>query len=82
MNHRFSEGILQVATGEKYQDEAIANVKRFRPYLNNRPITLITDNPERIPSGLYDRVIEHKQAKQSYRDKILPLLPKSVKDRL
>ena len=72
---RFShEGILQIATGERYQDEAVSAVARIRPFVNGRPITLVTDKPELVPKGLFDTVILHPQPKKSYRDKILPLL--------
>ena len=33
------EGVLQVATGKKHQEEAICCVQRIRPYLNNKPVT-------------------------------------------
>ena len=68
------ECVIQVATGNRHQDEAILSVERIRPCLNGRPIILVTDNPERIPLGLYDRVIIHPEPQESYRDKILPLL--------
>ena len=68
------EGIIQIATGKKHQDEAVICAKRIRPYINDRPITLETDNPERIENGLFDRVVRHPDARNSYRDKILPLL--------
>lgn len=68
------EGVLQIATGDKHQKEAFASVKRIRPYLNNRPITLVTDKPEKVPPNLFDKVIIHPQPKLSYRDKISPLL--------
>ena len=68
------EGVLQVATGDKYRDEAIASVERIRPFLNGRPITLVMDKPESVPIGFFDTVIAHPQPEQSYRDKIMPLL--------
>ena len=49
MMRESSEGVLQVATGDKYIEEAIQSVPRIRPYLNGRPITLVTDNLEIIP---------------------------------
>ena len=74
MKHLYQEGVLQVATGNRHRDEAIASVQRIRPYLNGRPITLVTDNADLVPAGLFDRVVIHRQSQQSYRDKILPLL--------
>ena len=68
------EGILQVATGQRYREEAIDSVQRIRPFLNGRPITLVTDNPAKVPSGFFDTVLMHPQPRRSYRDKILPLL--------
>ena len=53
------EGYLQVATGKRHQDEAIGCVQRIRPFLRNRPITLVTDQPDRIPEGFFDTVIAH-----------------------
>ena len=74
MMRESSEGVLQVATGDKYIEEAIQSVPRIRPYLNGRPITLVTDNLEIIPPELYDNVVLHPVPQQSYRDKILPLI--------
>ena len=68
------EGVLQVATGRRHRDEAIASVPRIRPFLNGRPIALVTDKPEYFPDGLFDKIILHRQPRKSYRDKILPLL--------
>ena len=65
------EGVLQVATGVQHQNEAIASAEQIRPYLNGRPITLVTDNPERIPPNLYDQILMHSQPRSSCRDKIL-----------
>ena len=74
MIHSCQEGVLQVATGDRHRNEAIASVQRIRPYLNGRPITLVTDNPNLVPKGLFDRIITHNQSQKSYRDKIMPLL--------
>ena len=74
MRSLISEGVLQVATGERHRDEAINSVERIRPYLNGRPISLVTDKPEQVPPGIFDRVVKHRDPQKSYRDKILPLL--------
>ena len=58
------EGVLQVATGKKHQEEAICCVQRIRPYLNNKPVTLVTDNPENIPSGSFDNIVIHPEPKK------------------
>jgi len=69
-----SEGVLQVATGARHREEAIASLGRIRPHLNGRPICLVTDAPHLIPDGLFDQVIHHQQPVLGYRDKITPLL--------
>ena len=65
-----SKGILYVATGKIYIEEAIRaalSCKRF----NNYPIALVTDSNEYLlPNGLFDQVII-KGANYSYRDKLL-----------
>ena len=72
---RFAEeGILQVATGERYREEAVNSVQRIRPFLKGRPITLVTDKPEQVPPGVFDDVLMHPHPQKNYRDKILPLL--------
>ena len=68
------EGVLQVATGERYREEALASVARIRPYLNGRPITLVTDDSQYVPTGFYNKIIVHPDPQKNYRDKILPLL--------
>lgn len=74
MINRCREGILQIATGRKYRDEAISSARRIRPFINGRPITLVTDKPELVPAGIFDSLILHPQPQNSFRDKILPLL--------
>ena len=64
MKHSCQEGVLQVATGDRHRNEAIASVQRIRPYLNGRPITLVTDNPNLVPKGLFDRIITHNQSQK------------------
>ena len=74
MTFMSNEGVIQIATGNRHQQEAFLSVERIRPYLNGRPITLVTDRPHLVPSGLYDKVVVHRQPQKTYRDKILPLL--------
>ena len=74
MRKMYKEGVLQVATGNRHREEAISSVHRIRPFLNGRPITLVTDQPGQIPVGLFDEILIHSDPKRSYRDKILPLL--------
>ena len=68
------EGILQVATGKRHREEVINSVERIRPHINGRPITLVTDKREQFPEGLFDSILIHTDPRQSFRDKILPLL--------
>ena len=73
-----SEGVLQVATGERHRDEAINSVERIRPYLNGRPISLVTDKPEQVPPGIFDRVVKHRDPQKAteirfYRFYIFPI---------
>ena len=72
MTFMSNEGVIQVATGNRHQQEAFLSVERIRPYLNGRPITLVTDKPHLVPPGLYDKVVVHRQPQKTYRDKILP----------
>ena len=74
MRRLITEGVIQVATGSRYLNEAINSVSRIRPFLCGRPITLVTDKPKFVPVGLFDSVITHPCPKYSYRDKISPLL--------
>ena len=74
MSFLATEGVIQVATGDRHQDEAISSVRRIRRFLNSRPMILVTDNPDRVPSGLFDKVLLHPRPLYSYRDKIMPLL--------
>ena len=74
MRRFIREGVLQVATGERYRAEAVKSVERIRPFLNGRPIALVTDKYERVFEEVFDRIIIHPSPKKSYRDKILPLL--------
>ena len=43
------EGILYVATGARYADEAAQSIKSVRKF-SNLPITVFTSHPERIPN--------------------------------
>ena len=61
MTFMSNEGVIQVATGNRHQQEAFLSVERIRPYLNGRPITLVTDKPHLVPPGLYDKVVVHRQ---------------------
>lgn len=65
-----TRGILYVATGIKYLEEAILSAESCKEH-NNYPIALITDNADhKVPDGLFDHIII-KEATYSYRDKLL-----------
>jgi len=64
------KGILYVATGLTYVNEAIIAATSCKKH-NNYPIALITDNDGyNLPAGLFDHIII-KPARFSYRDKLL-----------
>jgi len=70
MKDNFSRGILYIATGQKYIDEAIQSAGSCKEH-NHVAIALITDRQDYIlPSGLFDQVII-KDAQFSYVDKLL-----------
>lgn len=71
---RSSEGLLFIATGLPYLQEAIAAAQASRPFLKGRPIAVVTDAVELAQqSGCFDQVIVHSQPVGGYRDKIPPL---------
>ena len=67
MISRCREGILKLQPGKKYRDEAISSAQRIRPLINGRPITLVTDKPALVPSGIFDSLILHPQPQNSFR---------------
>jgi len=71
---RAGEGVLFVATGPAYIEQAAASANASRPRLGGRPIAIVVDDPglaER--TGAFDRVIPHTEARRDFRDKIPPL---------
>lgn len=69
------QGLLYVATGAAYLQEAAASARASRPFLDGRPIALVCDNPDQARQlGVFDRVLAHPAPCGSYRDKIAPLL--------
>ena len=40
------QGLLYVATGEAYLEEAAASARASRPFAGNRAIAVVCDNPE------------------------------------
>jgi len=70
-----SEGVLFVATGDRFLAEAAASAIASRPFLSGRPIVLVSDNPPAAHDlNVFDQVLEHPDPCRSYRDKIAPLL--------
>jgi len=67
-----SRGVLYVATGKKYLDEAVTSaqsVKTFMPHLHT---TIFTDDPD-FHSACFDEIRHIKNPQYSYIDKIEPL---------
>ncbi len=72
--HKNPEGVLLIATGDRHIEEAIQAVSRIKFHLQNRPISLVTDQPNSIPLGIFEAVYTHPNPTISYRDKIPPLI--------
>ncbi len=69
------EGIVFVATGARFIEEAAANARAARPHLGGRPIAIVTDDVAAARSaGCFDRQLPHPDPRRSYRDKIPALL--------
>ena len=69
------EGVLFVATGCRYLQEAASSANASRPWLDGRPIAVCTDQPILAQEiGAFDHVYSHPQPRGNYRDKIAPLL--------
>lgn len=71
---RCPEGVLFVATGDRYIEEAAESANASRPRLGRRPIAISTDDPALAErTGAFDRVLAHAEARRDFRDKIPPL---------
>jgi len=69
------EGILYIATGKKFLQEAAENAKAGRKQIGSRKIAIVTDNiAEAEITGCFDICIIHPDPRLSYRDKIPPLI--------
>ena len=68
-------GIVYVATGDKYIDEAIFSASLTRTHTRH-PIYIITDNPHNpnLAQSCFTKIIQHPSPKYSYRDKISALV--------
>ena len=69
------EGILYVATGVRYLEEAAQNARAGRSHVGGRPIAVMTDDVEAARElGCFDLCLPHPDPRRSYRDKIPPLI--------
>jgi hypothetical protein len=62
------EGIVYVARGQRYVDEALNSAKSVRKVMSKFPITLFTD--QEVSSDLFDNIIQIDKPHQSRVDKI------------
>jgi len=69
------QGLLYVATGPTYLEEAAASALASRPFLEGHQVVVITDCLEEARQlRVFDQVLPHPDPRRSYRDKIQPLL--------
>lgn len=69
------EGLLYIATGPAYLQEAAVGARASRPWLGGRPIAVVTDLIDQAQQlAAFDRVLPHEAPQRGYRDKIPPLL--------
>lgn len=67
-HNRRSEGVVYVASGRKYVEEAARSRRTLLSSLNTYPVCLITD--EEPPDGPWDHVIVTKKCTRTFQDKI------------
>ena len=69
------EGILYVATGASYLEEAAENARSGRPHVGGRPIAVMTDDVESARDlDCFDLCLPHPDPRRNYRDKIPALV--------
>lgn len=75
-SHRQSrKGLLFVATGVTYLEEAASNALAARVHCSHIPIAISTDLPEEARKfGVFDLILAHCEPRWTYRDKIPALL--------
>lgn len=68
-------GLLYIASGPSYLEEAIKNAALSKYYCPSLRISICTDDcVSAYSSGLFHKVIKHDAPAYSYRDKIVPLI--------
>ena len=65
-------GIIYVATGEAYRREAEFSARSVRRWMPEMPITLWTDDPDRVSPGLFTEINRIEQATYSFKDRFGP----------
>lgn len=67
-------GVMYVATGKRYVDEAIQSVRSLQKKMPNIPTVLFTDKPDLVEEGIftYKRILENPIYTQG--DKITPMI--------
>ena len=74
-DRREDRGIVYVATGAPFLDEAIVSARASRLHASATPIAVYTDCPDEATSaGCFEHVLEHPDPRRCYRDKIPVLL--------
>ena len=69
------EGLLFMAIGPRYLEEAAASARASRVHLSGRPIAVVTDEVEAAQeAGCFDLCLPHPGPRHGYRDKIPGLL--------
>jgi hypothetical protein len=61
-----SKGVIYIATGKKYLDEAVRSATSLKRHMPNMPITLFSS--EEIDSSLFERVIKIEDPKYGFAD--------------
>lgn len=70
-----TEGLLYVATGDRYLAEAVVGAKSSRPHLGGRPIAIMTDDLDAAEAtSAFDLCLPHPDPRGGYRDKIPGLI--------
>ena len=70
-----TRGVIYVATGRKFVEEALISVRSVKEHMPDLPVTLFTDMAEFVasPPGGIDSVVLLSEVTRSCRDKIKPM---------